>query len=80
MSKKKERVDLVDHLESGGERLRLTKGDQALLKKGATIILRDVCCSCDFEHLYVWEQATNGDLVERVYRDDVATKKNRKKK
>ncbi len=73
-------TEAIDCLENGGERLRLTKADQILMRKGAIITARDICCDCPLEHLYIWEHEKNGDLVEKVYRDDVATGKNRAKK
>ena len=69
--------EAVEHLDNGGVRVRLTVQDQKLLKQGAVITIRDICCDCALEHLYIWERAKNGDFVEKVYRDDVATKCNR---
>ena len=73
-------TEAIEHLDSGGERMRLTAADQALLKKGAVITLRDICCDCNLEHLYIWERSKSGDFVERVYRDNVATEKSRARK
>ena len=68
----------VDHLEDGGERMRLTKREQSLLKQGAVITVRNICCDCGLEHLCIWERTENSDFAERIYRDVVATKKNRR--
>ena len=77
---KRRRAETIDHIENGGIGLELTKTEMGLMKKGAVITARDICCDCGLEHLLVYEMRPNGNIIQTVFRDDVATKKNRRKK
>ena len=77
MTKKKKIEPEVELVFSGAELFRLTVQNKKDLKEGATIPLQWICCDCGLEH-YIPVDDDNGDTVGRVFRNDVATAKNRK--